>query len=559
MRRRLGLFCAILILVITGTINAAQELKQSTQIKVRLGSFVDVGDGFTPQTDITLAGEEAELLKHNGAGTVDISGATFSAVTACDGWYDLTLTAAHTDTLGLLTIVAQDLSDHLPVFVDFMVVTANYWDSKYSTDKLQVHVVEMTDSVVTAAVIATDAIGASEIAAGAIGVSEFAAEADNIGINWADVSNPTTTVTLSGTTIATCSIVTNGLTTSNVNVASGIVEANIEQIENDNQSSVDLKDFADAGYDPGNDRIVKVYQLTELDEDNTTIDLDGITIGTSSTVSTLTGHTVQTGDSFAIVNNGTYGNSAIENLVDDIGVAGAGLSAVPWNSSWDAEVLAQATASIVEYNLDHWMKVVTSNSATLPEIVDDTVLANILTKTDGDTSDFDFTSDSLEAIKDALLTSSDNIGINWADVSNPTTSLGLSGTTIATASNVTAVATDVTTILADTAAQDTSSELRTLLAGSDTTLSTVTTAQVNAQVLDVIYTDIFAEMSQGAPPASPTVVEMLNYIYRAYRNKTEVTSGSTVVYDDAGSTVLFKTVLSDDGTTFSKGEYITGP
>jgi hypothetical protein len=36
-------------------------------------------------------------------------------------------------------------------------------------------------------------------------------------------------------------------------VASGIAEANLEEIENDNQSSVDLKDFADAGYDPAND------------------------------------------------------------------------------------------------------------------------------------------------------------------------------------------------------------------------------------------------------------------------------------------------------------------
>lgn len=65
-----------------------------------------------------------------------------------------------------------------------------------------------------------------------------------------------------------------------------------------------------------------------------------------------------------------------------------------------AEAEAEAYDAIELANLDHWMKVVTSNSATLPEVVDDTVLANILTKTDGDTSDYDFTLHSFEALRD---------------------------------------------------------------------------------------------------------------------------------------------------------------
>ncbi len=98
-----------------------QILKQSTQVIVRVGPFVDVGDGFTPQTDIGLAGNEAELLK-NASVEVDISGRTFTAVTNCRGWYDLTLTTGDTDTVGLLTVVVQDDSDCLPVFRDFQVI-----------------------------------------------------------------------------------------------------------------------------------------------------------------------------------------------------------------------------------------------------------------------------------------------------------------------------------------------------------------------------------------------------------------------------------------------------
>lgn len=121
-----------------------QELRQSTEVKVRVGSAVDATDGVTPETTLALgAADQAELLKHNGTATVDISARTFAAVTACDGWYDLTLTTTDTNTLGQTTVVIQDSSLMAPIFRDFMVVTQNYWDSKYSTDKLQVDVTQI--------------------------------------------------------------------------------------------------------------------------------------------------------------------------------------------------------------------------------------------------------------------------------------------------------------------------------------------------------------------------------------------------------------------------------
>jgi len=122
------------------------ELKQSTSVKVKIGPFVDVGDAFTPETGIVLTGagaaDEAELLKHDAAAVVDISGRTWAAIADCDGWYNLTLTTADTDTLGELTVVVQDDSVCLPVFVRFEVVAQQYWDSKYGADLLQVDVRE---------------------------------------------------------------------------------------------------------------------------------------------------------------------------------------------------------------------------------------------------------------------------------------------------------------------------------------------------------------------------------------------------------------------------------
>ena len=108
-----------------------QHLRANTEVIVTVGPFVDVGDGFTPQTDITLGGDEAELIKHGSTTVVDISGATWAAVTNCRGYYSLTLTTGYTDTEGLLAVIVQDDSDCLPVKQEYMVLSEAAWDSLY--------------------------------------------------------------------------------------------------------------------------------------------------------------------------------------------------------------------------------------------------------------------------------------------------------------------------------------------------------------------------------------------------------------------------------------------
>ena len=90
------------------------------------------------------------------------------------------------------------------------------------------------------------------------------------------------------------------------------------------------------------------------------------------------------------------------------------------------------------------------------------------------------------------------------------------------------------------------------------TRSTVTTAQVNTEVADVIKTDTSSEPSQGAPPSTPTLEEMITYLYFKMRNKGETTSSEDAMFDDAGTTKVMKSAISDDNTTFTKGEYISG-
>jgi hypothetical protein len=110
-----------------------QILRQSTQIKVRIGPFVDVTDAVTPETGILLStADEAELLKANGAATTSLAAATWAAVTGADGWYDLTLTTSHTDTVGTLDVVVHDDSVCLPVFARFQVIEESAYDDIYA-------------------------------------------------------------------------------------------------------------------------------------------------------------------------------------------------------------------------------------------------------------------------------------------------------------------------------------------------------------------------------------------------------------------------------------------
>ena len=83
-------------------------------------------------------------------------------------------------------------------------------------------------------------------------------------------------------------------------------------------------------------------------------------------------------------------------------------------------------------------------------------------------------------------------------------------------------------------------------------------AQINDQVADVLKTDTIAEMAQGAPPVNPTIEEAINYLYRKFRNKQETTAAEDAIYNDAGDVKLFKSAISDDTVTFTKGEYASG-
>jgi hypothetical protein len=84
-------------------------------------------------------------------------------------------------------------------------------------------------------------------------------------------------------------------------------------------------------------------------------------------------------------------------------------------------------------------------------------------------------------------------------------------------------------------------------------------ASINTEVLDVLNTDTFAEPAQGAPGTTVTLAAKIGYLYKAWRNKSTQTSSTYSLYNDDAATVDHKSTVSDDGTTFTRGEVATGP
>ena len=81
-------------------------------------------------------------------------------------------------------------------------------------------------------------------------------------------------------------------------------------------------------------------------------------------------------------------------------------------------------------------------------------------------------------------------------------------------------------------------------------------------LLDRLITELDtarAEPGQGPPAATTKIGDKIDYLYKAWRNKSTQTATQYSLYDDSGTTIDQKATVSDDATTGTKGEVGTGP
>ena len=89
------------------------------------------------------------------------------------------------------------------------------------------------------------------------------------------------------------------------------------------------------------------------------------------------------------------------------------------------------------------------------------------------------------------------------------------------------------------------------------------TSQFNAMsdAVSNVYsalTSTRAEPGQGAPAATAAPLAKLDYLYKAWRNKTDQTATKYKLYADDTTTVDQSAAVSDDATTYTKAEVGTG-
>lgn len=90
--------------------------------------------------------------------------------------------------------------------------------------------------------------------------------------------------------------------------------------------------------------------------------------------------------------------------------------------------------------------------------------------------------------------------------------------------------------------------------GYSLTVTPPTAAQIASQILATVL----AELPQAQPSATPTVGEVLIAPWMELTNQTTADATSKKVRNRAG-TVVYKSALSDDGTTFTKDVAVAGP
>lgn len=255
----------------------------------------------------------------------------------------------------------------------------------------------------------------------------------------------------------------------------------------------------------------------------TTLNLSGTTIKEVTDVQTKLGTPAGASISADI--------AAIEGQTDDIGAAGAGLTAIPWNASWDAEVQSEVADALIAIGLDHLISASVAGS----DVADDSIVAKLVSKSaTADWDDFVNTTESLQALRDNELTSI----------------LEDTGTTLQA---------ELDGIQADT--EDIQSRLPAALVSGRIDASVgamaanvITASALNADAVDEIWDEAMTELS-AVPAVTASLRDALRWIFLQSRNKITQTSTTQALRNDADSGNVATAAISDDGTTFTRAEW----
>ena len=404
-------------------------------------------------------------------------------------------------------------------------------------------------------------------------------------------------------------LVQSGTGTGQLDFTTGVVKSNPVQLNGGSQSLLDLKDFADEGYDPAANKVAGVVLV---DTTTTNTDMRGTDAAALASVWTATrggyvdnlniGENVAGTSEVTAIQNTTRSkavhpatverpdsgsvtpklrlylydtNGAMEapdslptiTAENDAGTDRSGnLGTVTNTDTGEYEVTyTVASGHAVENLRGVWTYVEGGNTIKVP-------WALVVV----DTTAVDFTSSDrtkLDALHDTRCTEARMSELDGANMPADIDAIVAAVAATALRAAIGLAAADLDTQLAALASQasvdiidgevgqvleDTGTTIPATLAGKASQASVDTVDGEVGQILAKVVTAA-ALPGAGAPPNTADLQTMIQHLYKAYRNKTEQTASEGRVYDDAGAAVEQKWSVSDDGTTLTVGEVASGP
>lgn len=137
-------------------------LRQSTAVDLAIGPFVDATDGVTAESGLTITQPDIRLKKNNANWAQKNAAQTLTHEE--NGWYEVSLDATDTNTVGRLVVSVQE-SGALPVWHEFYVLEETIYDALFAASATGA--LPVSTGGLTAASVATGAIDADALAADA--------------------------------------------------------------------------------------------------------------------------------------------------------------------------------------------------------------------------------------------------------------------------------------------------------------------------------------------------------------------------------------------------------
>lgn len=414
------------------------------------------------------------------------------------------------------------------------------------------------------------------------------------GVDWANVGSPTTTLALTNTTIATTQkvdvetiktnpVVNGGTITfpttatlaSTTNITAGTVTT-ATNVTTVNGLAANVITAAATAADFGAEIATAIWTDTTAGDFTVAASIgksimNGVALGTGLTIGSVSGAVG------SISAGGISAASFVAGAIDAtaMNVTGSEFTAIPWNAAWDAEVQSEVEDAIVVHRLDELLNADSDIDGAAPPTVG-SVFHELMSKTAGSFT-FDQTTDSCEAIRDKLTdieTDTAEIGAAGAGLTNinlPNQTMdivgnitgnlsGSVGSVTGAVGSVTGAVGSVTGAVGSVtgAVGSVTGNVGGNVTGSVGSLAAQAKADVNAEVVDALATDTYAEPGQGAPAATTTLATKLGFLYKAWRNRHTQTSSEYALYADDTTTKDQEAAVSDDTITFDRGEVGTG-